>query len=117
MRTDASRIERRTLERSGEVVEVLAPAHWTDARVEAWLDWAGGDADLPAALFRRAEALAEQADALGLFESPAARAAFRRDLGAAFISGRVALAEPGWALGPELLPTNAPDFAERLGRL
>ncbi|HQP20979.1 MAG TPA: ribonucleotide reductase, partial [Phenylobacterium sp.] len=117
MRTDASRIERRTLERSGEVVEVLAPAHWTDARVEAWLDWAGGDADLPAALFRRAEALAEQADALGLFESPAARAAFRRDLGAAFISGRVALAEPGWALGPELLPTNAPDFADRLGRL
>ena len=117
MRTEPSRIERRTLERAGEVVEVLAPAHWTDARVEAWLDWAGGDTDLPAALFRRAEAIAEQAEGLGLFATPAARAAFRRDLGAALISGRIALAEPGWTLGPELAPAAAPDFAERLARL
>ena len=32
--------ERREIERGGRVVEVVAPAAWPDARVEAWLDWA-----------------------------------------------------------------------------
>ena len=39
MRIEAARIEQRTLERAASVAEVLAPASWTDARVEAWLDW------------------------------------------------------------------------------
>ena len=30
----------RTVERAAAVVETLAPDGWTDARVEAWLDWA-----------------------------------------------------------------------------
>ena len=37
-------IERRSVERCDSVVEMLAPAGWSDARIEAWLDWAD---DLP----------------------------------------------------------------------
>ena len=42
----------REIERPAEVLAVLAPANWTSARVEAWLDWAGAeglafDPDLP----------------------------------------------------------------------
>lgn len=33
--------EPRDLERADRVVTVEAPAGWTDAQVEAWLDWAG----------------------------------------------------------------------------
>ena len=67
MRIEAARIEQRTLERAASVAEVLAPASWTDARVEAWLDWLDEDADLPAAVFRYAEDLVLRGDAAGLF--------------------------------------------------
>ncbi|GLK50417.1 ribonucleotide reductase [Brevundimonas intermedia] len=33
-------METRTVERADAVHEVLAPAAWSDARIEAWLDWA-----------------------------------------------------------------------------
>ncbi len=100
MRIEAARIERRLLERASNVVGVLAPASWTDARVEAWLDWLGEAADLPTALFAYAESLVQQGDALGLFESARARGAFRRDLGAAMLGGYIAIAAP--RLGPSL---------------
>ena len=58
MSLESGKMERRTLERSSNVVEVLAPAAWPNAQVEAWLDWAGGEPDLPAAIFRFAEELA-----------------------------------------------------------
>jgi len=32
-------LERRVIERADTVVSVLAPAGWTSARIEAWLDW------------------------------------------------------------------------------
>src|SRR5258706_8038775 len=32
--------EMRWVERAHELIEVLAPRHWTTARVEAWLSWA-----------------------------------------------------------------------------
>ena len=35
-------LETRVIERAGKVEEVLAPGAWTNARVEAWLDWADG---------------------------------------------------------------------------
>jgi ribonucleoside-diphosphate reductase alpha chain len=41
----ASGIEQRRIERSGRVDLVLAPRAWTDARVEAWLDWGEALAD------------------------------------------------------------------------
>ena len=117
MRTEPARIERRLLERAGGVVEVLAPAAWTDARVEAWLDWAGGEADLPAAIFRRAETLAASADALGLFKDAAGRAGFRRDLGAAMMAGRIAIAEPVASSPPQVLAAGTPSFLPALASL
>jgi len=117
VRTEPARIERRLLERAGSVIEVLAPAAWTDARVEAWLDWAGGDADLPAAIFGRAEALASRADALGLFRDSAGRAAFRRDLGAAMMAGRIALADASLATAPRAISSDSPDFLASLAGL
>ncbi|MFN3514644.1 MAG: ribonucleotide reductase [Phenylobacterium sp.] len=94
MRHETARIERRQLERASSVAEVLAPAAWTDARVEAWLDWLDEASDLPAALFRFAESLVQRGDAAGLFDSARARAAFRRDLGAAMLAGQMAMRGP-----------------------
>ena len=94
MGAEAARIERRTLERASSVTDVLAPASWTDARVEAWLDWLGEDADLPAAVFRFAEDLVQRGDSAVLFETARARAAFRRDLGAAMLAGQIAMSWP-----------------------
>ncbi|HRO33329.1 MAG TPA: TSCPD domain-containing protein [Brevundimonas sp.] len=39
-RLPAPALERRRIERPTQVVTTLAPAGWTDAQVEAWLDWA-----------------------------------------------------------------------------
>ncbi|MFC3077047.1 ribonucleotide reductase [Phenylobacterium terrae] len=118
MRIEAgtARIERRTLERTGEFVEVLAPSSWTNARLEAWLDWAGGEpADLPAAIFRFAEDLVQKGEALGLFASARDRAAFRRDLGAAMLSGALAVAPArGPAAVPPVVLSSQPDFARRI---
>ncbi|MDX5394361.1 MAG: ribonucleotide reductase, partial [Caulobacteraceae bacterium] len=91
MSLDGGKLERRALELGAEVVEVMAPAGWTDARVEAWLDWAQGDPDLPAAIFRYAEGLVQQGQRLGIFDGVGARGRFRRDLGAALLGGRLAL--------------------------
>jgi ribonucleoside-diphosphate reductase alpha chain len=117
VRTEPARIERRSLERAGRVVEVLAPAAWTDARVEAWLDWSGGETDLPAAIFRRAEAIAGEADALDLIDDATARAGFRRDLGAAMLAGRIAIAEPRAPATPLIAYNNDFDFAQALTSL
>ena len=117
MRTEPARIERRPLERAGGVVEVLAPAAWTDARVEAWLDWSAGETDLPAAIFRRAETIAGQAEALGLISDTTARAAFRRDLGAALMAGRLVLAEPTADEAPRIAYASSPDFGRTLTNL
>ncbi len=40
------RLERRRLERNGVLVDAFAPARWTDAQLEAWIDWAGGSGDM-----------------------------------------------------------------------
>ncbi len=45
---DRVAMETRPVERAGTVQEILAPAGWSDAQVEAWLDWLateGADAD------------------------------------------------------------------------
>ena len=117
MRTEPTRIELRQLERAGVVLEVLAPSAWTDARVEAWLDWAGGESDdLPAAVMRRAEAFAAKADTLGLLTVPAGRAAFRRDLTAAMVSGRIALNDPRDAYAPPVVRDGLGPALSRLRR-
>jgi len=41
-------VELRTVETAGALNGVLAPKGWSDARVEAWLDWAEAQpADMP----------------------------------------------------------------------
>ncbi len=117
MRTEPARIERRPLERAGAVVEVLAPSSWTDARVEAWLDWAQGETDLPSAIFRRAEIIAELGEAQGLFADAAARAGFRRDLGAALLTGKLALSEPSFARPLRVVEATDPAAGATLGQL
>ncbi|MFZ5729749.1 MAG: hypothetical protein ACOY4G_10420, partial [Pseudomonadota bacterium] len=107
-------MERRSLERSGDVVEVLAPASWPNARVEAWVDWAGGDTDIPAAIFRFAEELVQAGQKRDLFAGVGARGRFRRELGAALVAGRIALRR--LAL-PGLHTVAAAETSERLARL
>ncbi len=117
MRIEAARIERRTLERAASVAQVLAPASWTDARVEAWLDWLGEDADLPAAVFRYAEDLVLRGDAAGLFDSARARAGFRRDLAAAMLAGQLTLSGPRSLPHPPVVQAGEPEFEGLLGSL
>ena len=92
--------ERRELERSGDIRQVVAPRAWPTARVEAWLSWADtlpGDyplGDPPKGLEqtapfdprldegpdRHAHRLAAWGWALGLFDSPADALIFRAEL-------------------------------------
>ncbi len=104
------RAERRDLERSNAIVEVLAPSTWTDARVEAWLDWAGEPIDRDAPLgggpARYADRLAKLGLAKGLFADAADAGAFQDALLATMLSG---VATPTKAVQPlDLLP----DIAE-----
>ena len=117
MRIEAARIEQRTLERAASVAEVLAPASWTDARVEAWLDWLDEDADLPAAVFRYAEDLVQRGDAAGLFDTARARAGFRRDLAAALLAGQLALSGAHIGSSIAVIQAGEPEFDGALSTL
>ena len=46
--TSRAGIEGRILELGDRLVEVSAPAHFSNARVEAWIDWADGQMILEA---------------------------------------------------------------------
>jgi ribonucleoside-diphosphate reductase alpha chain len=85
------RIEPRELERSDAIIEVLAPEGWTDARVEAWLDWADGPFDIEAPLgggpARYAERIAKAGLSDGLFGDAADAEAFRDALLATMLTG------------------------------
>jgi ribonucleoside-diphosphate reductase alpha chain len=59
-------IEERELELADRVVTARAPRSWTDARVEAWIDWAGGETDLPTTIGEFVETLTRRALAKGL---------------------------------------------------
>ena len=109
-RGPAAEVELRTVETAGSLAGVLAPKGWSDARVEAWLDWAGTvPADLPddypKALAEPAAAdpvlaggpdryarhIAAHGHALGLFRKQADAVAFRDELFAALTLGVVAV--------------------------
>jgi ribonucleoside-diphosphate reductase alpha chain len=87
-----TRIEARVVERGAGLVEVLAPAHWSAARLDAWIDWAGGATDLPAAISDTVEHLTAQAQAKGLVKDVGARTRFRDDLTEALLAGVIAFA-------------------------
>ena len=109
---ESIRLEARTLERGPGLVEVVAPAGWCDARVEAWLDWADAlPTDLPSTQTRGLDApadapllggphrwagrLAAWGLAMGLFKREADAVSFRDALVEAYLAG---LAAPGRAL-------------------
>ena len=98
----APELEIRRIERANAVVDVLAPIHWTNARVESWLDWADtagladygdGDAALAGAPNAYAQRLAGDGMARGLFDTPADASRFRDDLITALLSGVAAPAD------------------------
>ena len=106
----AAEVELRTVETAGELAGVMAPKGWTDARVEAWLDWAEAlPSDLPQADFPRALAaepdpvLAQGPDryarriaalgwTLGVFDRQSDALAFREELFTALTLGFAAVA-------------------------
>ena len=98
MGSDTSRagIEGRILELGDRLVEVEAPAHFTNARVEAWIEWAGGRTDLAAAILQYAYGLAGRAQAKGLTRDLRTRTRFREAITEAMMLGTVALS-PGAA--------------------
>jgi ribonucleoside-diphosphate reductase alpha chain len=100
------RIAPRELERRDAIVEVLAPESWTDARVEAWLDWADqqpddGGFDAGAALGGGPEQYAARVARTGLsdglFGDAADADAFRAALLATMLTGA---ASPAGAAAP-----------------
>jgi ribonucleoside-diphosphate reductase alpha chain len=93
--TSCTRIEVRNLELGGGLAEVEAPVHFTDARVEAWVDWAGGRTDLGNSILQFAYDIAGKAQAKGLTEDLKARTRFREAITEAMLQGVIALAGPG----------------------
>ncbi len=92
--TSRAGIEGRTLELGDRLIEVEAPAHFTNARVEAWIDWAGGQTDLAAAIQQYAYDLASKAQAKGLTKDLRARTRFREAIAEAMQLGAIALSPP-----------------------
>ncbi len=84
-------IEGRILELGDRLVEVEAPAHFTNARVEAWMDWAGGRTDLPAAILQYAYGLAGKAQTKGLTKDLKSRTRFREAITEAMTLGAIAM--------------------------
>ncbi|MCF8505500.1 MAG: ribonucleotide reductase [Caulobacter sp.] len=109
-------VELRTVETADSLTGVLAPRGWTDARVEAWLDWAetvapftcAGDADGAALLAggpaRFAAQLAARAAAEKILERRPDVLAFEAELTAVMASGAVAFGRSAQAFqaGPAL---------------
>ena len=110
-------IEERTLELADRIVQARAPASWTDARVEAWIDWAGGEADLGAAIGEFAETLTRRAQAKALVKDPAERARFRDDLVDALLSGAIAIGAAPQSRTPTIVEAERPGAAVALREL
>jgi ribonucleoside-diphosphate reductase alpha chain len=127
----ASSVERpdglavRVGERHGRAVETLAPRRWTQAQLDAWLDWAAAlpalppdsdaapanpqEAFLGGAPARYAQRLAARGWSLGLFESPADAGRFVAELLATLIDGIAAPAPPRVPTAPAVLALGSPD--------
>ncbi len=110
-------IEGRILELGDRLVEVEAPAHWTDAQVEAWLDWAGGETDLAGAVAEYVEQLTAQAQAKGLLKHLRARTRFRDDLTEALLSGAIVLGPRPAIDPPRVFACDDPDLPAALDAL
>lgn len=101
-------IEERALELADRVVQARAPAGWTDARVEAWIEWAGGETDLGAAIGEFVETLTRRAQAKTLVKDVAERTRFRQDLTEALLSGAIAIGAAPQSRAPAILEAGRP---------
>lgn len=127
-------MELRQIERPGAMTATLAPADWSDARVEAWLDWAeslptelpedaapldenhaawlGGAAD------RWAHRLGAWGRELGLFDNADEAETFADELWASLLLGLAAPeTEPAVPAVPTSLSFSEPGAARRLADL
>jgi ribonucleoside-diphosphate reductase alpha chain len=122
-------LEQRRIERAGAIAPVIAPRDWTEARIEAWLDWGEGlpndypQIDLPEALRpdsaldpalaggpdRYARRAAAWGLALKLFDAEGALG-FREAVLASLLAGEAAPARTP-ASGARVSPLVGPDFA------
>ena len=73
------------------IVEANAPAHWTGARLEAWIDWADGETDVAKTVADYVEELTARAQARGLVKDVRARTQFRDELTRAMRAGVLAI--------------------------
>jgi ribonucleoside-diphosphate reductase alpha chain len=106
-----TRIEARTVELGGRLVEVQAPAHWTGAQLDAWIDWADGANDLLAAVSDFVEDLTARAQAKGLVKDVRARTRFRDDLTEGLLAGVIAIGRAPAAPPVSVVETGSPEIA------
>jgi ribonucleoside-diphosphate reductase alpha chain len=109
--------EARALELADRVIQARAPAGWTDARVEAWIDWAGGETDLAAAIAEFVETLTRRAQAKGLVKEAGGRAAFRDALSDALVRGAIAIGAAPQSRAPAVVDAERPAALQALGEL
>ncbi|MBI1407594.1 MAG: ribonucleotide reductase [Caulobacter sp.] len=127
-------VELRTLEGADALRGVLAPCAWSDARVQAWLDWADRLAepeavkDLPNVLrqpfsptgllgggpARKAQDLAQRGWTSGLFARPGDAGAFRDELYSLLSHGVIAFAAPTRPAPLPIIDLAAPGASARL---
>ena len=79
------------VELPGRIVEARAPAHWTGARLEAWIDWADGETDVAETVADYVEELTARAQARGLVTDVRGRTRFRDELTGALRAGVLAI--------------------------
>ena len=108
MRAERSHMafEERILELAYGFAVMTAPASWSDARAEAWLEWAGGRA-LPEALDDMVEDLTARAQAKGVIRNVGERNRFRSALRELMDRGAVAL-DLSPRIAPVIVDTSSP---------
>jgi len=115
-----TRIETRVVELGGRLVEAQAPAHWSAARLDAWIDWAAGwsdhAADIPAVIADFVEDLTSRAQAKGFVKDVRARTRFRDALTEALLAGTLAIGGAGDQAIP-VVEAGSADLAPALARL
>ena len=100
----------------GRFAEVQAPAHWTNARLDAWIDWAaslgqGRATDIPAAIADYVENLTARAQAKGLVKDVRARTRFRDELTEALLAGVIAIGGEPASPPPPVVDAGSPEIA------
>ena len=92
---DRVAMETREVERAAAIQTILAPSGWSDAQVEAWLDWADGDIEtgdwLNGAVEAWIAALVQTGLSVGVFTTTDEAQAFAEELSASI---RLGLASP-----------------------